>query len=337
MRKTKYKILFLIFTFLSLSIAFSDSDSLCIVSYNTENLFDIVDNQDTTGDDEFTPTGSNKWKKEKYDSKISNIAKVITSIDKNELPDIIGLAEIENKSVLIDLSDNNQFKKEKYKIVHQESPDYRGIDTALLIKEDELEIMEYSFIPIDLSIFEKEETTREIVFAKLKILTNNEIIYVFMNHWPSRANPESYRIFTANTLRKKIDLILKNDKLAKIILLGDFNDEPTNKSLLNNLKAKLDFDINDFDLYNLMSSYLDKSQGTYYYTKEKKWNILDNIIISKGLLNSINGFVLENKKAQIFREEFILYKNSSGLYIPNKTYYGGYSDHLPVYLILKKK
>jgi len=332
-----------IFPILILSFLFSSfetntsSDLFRIVFYNVENLFDTSDNP-TTKDEEFTPTGAKNWTKDRYNKKLSAIAKVLTSINSEDYPELIGLCEVENKHVLTDLITKTKLNKYKYGIVHEESPDFRGIDVALLYRKDEFTYLSHKKYEVDIS-FHDNRTTRDILHVTGKA-KNNEVIHVFVNHWSSRRGgvekTESKRVAAANVLRGKVDSLFKGNPNHKIVIIGDFNDEPMNNSILDILSATNT--IAERSLYNTAYNKDLQKEGTYNY--KGTWNMLDQIIVSFGFFMN-HGLTMLSNDIQIFKPDWILYKSSkTGRVSPNRTYggnnyYGGYSDHLPVYVELK--
>ncbi len=323
-------------------VEYNPENFVTIVSYNTENLFDTIDDPEKD-DNEFLPGSKNDWNTDKYEKKIKNLAQVISAINKYELPEIVALAEIENVNVLEDLVNERLLIDGNYGIVHYESPDERGIDVALIYKKNEFSCIEQSTININYE-FEPEAKTRDILYVKGK-LKNNEIIHLLINHWSSRRDgqekSEPKRIYSAKLLRNKTDQIIKKDNKAKIIILGDFNDEPTNNSLKNVLRAANSKNPGDkSQLINLLYDKHMFGYGTYFY--KGKWNMLDNIIVSQSLFSSPGKFEISFDGGQIFSTSWMLYENiKAGDFAPKSTfsgnnYHAGYSDHLPVYLILKK-
>ncbi|RLD64933.1 MAG: hypothetical protein DRI95_09790 [Bacteroidetes bacterium] len=321
---------------------YKKENNFTIVFYNVENLFDTINNPDKI-DEQFLPDSNKKWYTGRYKKKINDLGKVISSINVNELPELIGLCEVENKAVLKDLISNRFLAKEKYAIVHEESPDARGIDVALLYRENEFKYLNHKIHRIYYD-FEPETTTRDILYVKGE-LKNRGILHVFINHWSSRRDgqdeSEPKRIHTANILRSKVDSVLKDNRKAKIVILGDFNDEPTNKSLFEVLNATNDIRLgNNRQLYNLMFDKSINGMGTYNY--RGNWNMLDNIIVSQSLLTNKKGYIVSSDGGQIFRKRWMMYDNvKTGQMTPSKTYggpnyYGGISDHLPVFVILRK-
>lgn len=297
------------------------SDELFLVFYNVENLFDTIDNPNTK-DEEFLPLSEKKWDSYRYNYKLNQLEKVFNKIIEKEneknIPDIIGLCEIENKLVIEDLLKTDVFKNHNYSIIHKESPDGRGIDCALLVNS-KFEVLQNDFIQINNP--KESRKTRDIVYSRLKF--KNQIINVFVNHWPSRWGGQEAsnhkRVFVAKVLRKYIDE--KTSQNDFNIIMGDFNDYPSNESLDEIL-------VKD-DLINLMSSNQASGKGSYNY--RGNWNWLDQIIVSKEIS------VFKSIKFGAFEEDFMMYTNKKGEVYPNrsfggKNWYGGYSDHLPVFL-----
>ena len=299
----------------------NNSDELFLMFYNVENLFDTLDSPNTK-DEEFLPLSEKKWGSYRYNYKLKQLEKVFNKIidkeNEKNLPDIIGLCEVENKLVIEDLLKTDVFKNQNYSIIHKQSPDGRGIDCALLVNS-KFEVLQNDFIQINNP--KESRTTREIVYSKLKF--KNQIINVFVNHWPSRWGGQEAsnhkRVFVAKVLRKYIDENTSQNDLN--LIMGDFNDYPSNESLDEIL-------VKD-DLLNLMSSSQVTGIGSYNY--RGNWDWLDQIIISK----EISSFKLI--KFGAFEEDFMMYTNKKGEVYPSRSFggnnwYGGYSDHLPVFL-----
>ena len=199
--------LFLAFVFHKTTSSDNFSDDLFLMFYNVENLFDTIDNPNTK-DEEFLPSSKKKWDSYRYNYKLNQLEKVFNEIIEKEneknLPDIIGLCEVENKYVIEDLLKTDIFKNHNYFIIHRQSPDGRGIDCALLVNR-KFEVLQNDFIQINNP--KESRTTRDIVYSKLKF--KNQIINVFVNHWPSRWGGQEAsnhkRVFVAKVLRKYID------------------------------------------------------------------------------------------------------------------------------------
>ncbi|RXQ93975.1 endonuclease [Ancylomarina salipaludis] len=314
---------------------------ITVVFYNVENLFDTINNPDKR-DNDFTPMGKLQWNTKRYNDKISKLSYVLSSIDKEELPALVGLCEIENKDVLEDLIDQEKLKDGKYKIAHSESPDKRGIDCALIYQKSRFKYIKHETISIEFP-WEKEYKTRDILYVQ-GLVGRKDTLNIFVNHWPSRRGgqekSEPNRIFVAQQLKKAVDKIQAKNPFAKIIIMGDFNDEPTDKAVAEVLKAGNNRDTdNPMQLFNLMYDMKINGEGTYNY--RGTWNMLDNLIVSNSLLNGSRGYQTLHNAGRIYRDKWICFKNKKGILTPNKTYggtkyYGGFSDHFPVYFKLKR-
>jgi predicted extracellular nuclease len=310
-----------------------------IMFYNVENLFDTV-NDPTKNDDDFLPKSKKKWDDKKFKHKIDQLSKVILSIN-TAPPTLIGVAEIENAFVLDQLVNDAYLKKFGYKYVHHDSPDERGIDVALIYKEDEFEVIEHRAIPVFL---QKNDKTRDILYVKGKFIGDSQVFHFFVNHWPSRGEGEKVsepkRIAAAKTLRKQLDK-LTTEPAPNIIIMGDFNDYPTNNSLIKHVKAKPKSQIAPNEFFNLAYNLHQNGKGSYNYRGH--WVMMDQMIVSGNLLLKPNSsyHVLPNALT-VFNEDWILHENKKYHdFKPDKTYggdhyFGGYSDHLPIYIKLKK-
>jgi len=312
-----------------------------ILFYNVENLFDIKDDS-LKNDAEFLPQGAKYWTWKKYQDKCSKIAKTIIAVGGWELPEIVGLCEIENRKTLNGILYSTPLKKANYRIIHQESPDHRGIDVALFYQPDR-------FFPIDTAFLEltynksSQSTTRDILYVKGATHTD-DTLHLFVNHWPSRwggqLESEHKRISAALLLRSKVDSIFQVNTKAKIIIMGDFNDYPDNKSLSETLKSKdPDKEILNNELYNLATA-LKKQNSIGSYKYKGIWGMLDQFIVSGALMNPNGMLHTQASNMFIFAPDYLLENDNSykGIrpyrtYI-GYTYHGGFSDHLPVYLDL---
>jgi len=306
-----------------------------VMFYNVENLYDTV-NDPKINDDEFTPSGKVPWTSVRLEAKIKNIGQVITDIKKPAMPDLIGFAEIENKQVLEMLTSSTALSKLKYSIVHYDSPDERGIDVALLYNPATFKVILTE--PLYVTLLDND-LTRDILYVKGK-LNSGTILHVFINHWPSRREGSeisaSKRMAAANVLRARLDAIRAVEKSANILILGDFNDEPSDKSITDGLKAlNPDEAISSNSIYSLLYPQFKKGEGSLFY---KDWDLFDQVIVSGNMLSQKKGFRTSVTDAGIFNAEYLLFKNNkTGESRPNRTmsgdkYYGGYSDHLPVYV-----
>lgn len=333
------KIIVILIICLSPILIFSqNNNSNSIVAfYNVENLFDTI-NDPLTKDDEFTPESEKGWTNIRYQKKINDLAKVISSLNNADLPVLVGFAEVENKLVLEDLIKTNSLKDGGYNIVHEESPDIRGIDVALIYKKTNFKYLGHKKIPIPLNTKYK---VRDILYTK-GILNEMDTLHIFVNHWKSRSGgqekTEAQRIQCAQTLRNSINSILAIHKNAKILIMGDLNDEPLNKSVFETLKANNSG--KPESLNNLMLTLSKNGFGTHNY--RGNWNMLDHIIVSNNLTNNNNSLVVSENTGHIFSADWITYTSKEGNKSPSRTYggsnyYGGYSDHYPVYIVIKKQ
>lgn len=309
----------------------SPRNQYTVVSYNVENLFDTVDDPKIP-DEEFLPESEKKWDSERYQKKLADIAKVITDISPNDLPEMVGLVEVENQAVLEDLVKTGALKDGGYAIVHEESPDYRGIDVAFIYRKDAFTEISHEVLPV---VFpdDPEFKTRDILHVTGKM--DGKLVHVFVNHWPSRIGgdekTEPKRVLAASVLKKRIDQLLAEDPKARIIIMGDMNDEPANKSLSEALGAKAPN--SGAGLVNLMLPDDEAGKGTYFYSGN--WNMLDNLVVSEEMLHG-KGVRIEGGKGFIFSEDWMIFTNKTGDKTPNRTYVGskytgGVSDHFPVY------
>lgn len=306
-----------------------------ILSYNVENLFDTYD-EPNKFDDDFTPYGDYLWGKQKYIKKLKDIGKVIvnTSYD-GKVPAVIGLIEVENRQVLEDLVSSTSLEKFEYSIVHEESPDERGIDVALLYDKKQFTYIEHDIIRID---FPKaiEDKTRDILLVS-GVLATDTICFA-VNHWPSRrggaSRSEPKRMFVAKQLKSRIDELAIKHSNAGFVIMGDFNDMPSNRSIREGLNAKSWNEESSF--INLMSSMEKEGLGTYKY--QNQWNMLDQFMVSKNLTDEAGSLRVTATSASIFDSSFLKEPDSS--YPGDKPfrtfrgpkYNGGYSDHFPIVL-----
>ncbi|RLD71351.1 MAG: hypothetical protein DRJ10_19520 [Bacteroidetes bacterium] len=317
---------------------------LRILFYNVENYFDTV-NDSLKNDDDFLPDRGKYWTKSRYYTKQKHISQVIVAVGGWRPPEIIGLCEIENHTVLTDLVNYAPIKNLNYRIIHKESPDKRGIDVALLYQKKHF--IPISYKPIEINYpFSAGSTTRDILYVKGKT-KQNDTLHIFVNHWPSRwggqLETERKRMFVASILKNETDSIFKTNEQANIVIMGDFNDYPENKSLSISLDAKKEFNnILPEKLYN-MGAYLQNVKGVGTHKHEGKWATLDQFIISGSLLLAKNKIYTSVNDVHAYNTSFLLEpdNNYSG-FTTKRTYigfryHGGYSDHLPTFLDLHKK
>lgn len=311
----------------------------CIAFYNVENLFDTVDDPEKR-DEEFLPEGRKSWTNARYTQKLKKIAKVLSELSE-EAPAIIGLCEVENKQVVEDLIKTPPLKKYNYKIVHYPSPDRRGIDVALLYRAEYFELnSSKSYRLVDKA--QPDFITRDQLLVTGKL--DGDRIHFIVNHWPSRSGGQARsapRRMTAARLTRQIsDSLLTAERNAKLVVMGDLNDNPNDVSLTTGLIAMAKKPRGK-KLYNAMAALYKKGQGSLKY--RGKWYLFDQIIMSRGLLQgSKYRYRYVANSAKIFTPTYL--KQPSGKYkgYPMRTYagrkyLGGYSDHFPVYIYLTKK
>lgn len=311
-----------------------------IMFYNVENLFD-TENDSLKMDEDFLPDGIKRWTTGRYWTKIEHIYKTVLAVGGWNPPAIIGLCEVENRSVVYDLVNRSPLRKLNYQIIHEDSPDNRGIDVALLYRETDFRPVYHEAINIKFP-FDEEVRTRDILYVK-GILHLHDTLHIFINHWPSRSGgqqqSEPRRVYTGTVLKQKTDSILNICPGANIIITGDFNDEPEDISITTGLNAQTDTThISPHNLYNLMYPYLHKNTGTEKH--QGHWAILDQFVVSGALLNVKNKLTVHQKRGFIFYADYLLEEDKRYMgMMPFRTYagpryLGGYSDHLPVYIDL---
>ena len=311
-----------------------------IIFYNLENAYDTIDDP-FAGDDEFTPHGTRSWTPYRYRQKLKNTYKVLLAAGGWSPPDIIGVCEAENRRVLEDLTRHTPLSRYSYRIIHQDSPDPRGIDVAVLYNNQAFRPILHRFVPV---CFDGHKgCTRDILYVKGRA-SSGDTLHLFFNHWPSKWQGERTtqpkRNQAARILRCHIDSIQNQHKEPRIMILGDFNDPPEAESLSQHLKTKAPSpSIRPDSLYNLSLKWLPGPTGTQKY--RAAWEILDQVIVSGSLLSG-RGLYTTEKDAHIFRPPFLLEEDNR--YTGSKPfrtysgyrYIGGFSDHLPVIVDLKK-
>jgi Predicted extracellular nuclease len=307
--------------------------------YNVENLFD-TEKDSCKQDDEFLPKSIRAWHYGRYKKKLTNISRVITATGEWSAPAIVGLCEVENNRVLRDLTQYSPLKQHGYRYVMTDSPDTRGIDVALLYQRDQFKLLEYQSLRINLN---KRRTTRDILHV-VGVISTLDTLDIFVAHFPSRSQgqkeTEPNRLKAASILRSAVDSLCSIRKEPRIIIMGDLNDYPKNKSVSKVLNAKAPInDISNNQLYHLLANKATKTNyGTYWYQGE--WELLDHLIVSGLLLNTSATVYTSTDYAHIFKLPFLLISDDKyGGKRPYRTYHGmkyegGYSDHLPVYFDL---
>ncbi len=304
-----------------------------IIFYNVENLFDTIDNAETD-DAEYLPGSKSQWSTEKYQTKLKHTSEVLSALLDTIQPLVIGLSEIEDDKVLEDLLAQPSLKKFNLGIVHRDSPDERGIDCAILYNKDAINESFSAFIPINFP-FDTADKTREIIYLK-GYINEGEPLWFFVNHWPSRnggkEKSDAKRAYVAQVMKDKIENIYLGEKFARVVVMGDFNDNPNDSSLgiltvvHNNSRAE--------PMVNMMKPMVQRNEFSLRYHEEN--DIFDQFVVSKNLLDKKNPYFMRPDGAHIFNAPFLLFNHPKYGLIPNRTYangkwVGGYSDHLPVY------
>jgi len=311
---------------------------LKVVFYNLENLYDTVDDPNKN-DNEFLPGSEKDWNSARYLEKIANLGRVLSFIDNSELPGVIGLCEAENREVLEDLVRLTPLSAAPYRIILEEGEDPRSIDVALMYRSDRLTYLDHK--PFRASA---ENQTRFILYVKL-LGSAGDTLHFFVNHWKSRSGgvreTEPKRIEAAGLLRHAVDSLFAMNPEARILILGDLNDEPADKSVALTLEAlEPGKDPQPGELYNLFLADWKAGKGTLWY---RDWDLFDQIIVSGSLLTKSRERYpyIRTARGTIFNPLWLLVSwdgepsTPFRSYTYKRGYTGGYSDHLPVYVSLQ--
>lgn len=309
-------------------------DSFYVANWNVENLFDTVDNPDKN-DEEFLPGSKKEWNDYRYETKIHNLATVINYMNGGCGPDILGVEEVENIMVLKNLT--YSMRSRDYVMVYRDSPDERGIATALIYDRSVFMIDSVAAIIVKLP---NERPTRNILHVVLIHKKSNQKIHVYVNHWPSRSGGEEKsepnRIAAAEVLKASLDTLARTNPNSEVIILGDFNDNPNDESIVKKLGAH-DYDCTTNELpkemfVDIAAKKYENGKGSYLYYG--KWEMIDQIILSKSLFEK-DRIMYGCNSFEIIKPEFMVFKEGKrmGGAIPTyegNRYIGGYSDHFPV-------
>lgn len=316
----------------------------CIAFYNLENLFDTLDSPNTD-DIEFTPHGENLYNSHVYYDKLQHLSRVVSEIGTAYTPDgpaLLGVSEIENRSVLEDLIKQPAIAARGYEILHQDSKDARGVDVALLYQPKYFKPIQLFFYSLQTND-EGEEVrySRDILFAIGDL--NGERVIVSVNHWPSRRGGEQTTAHLRNAAaaynRHFLDSMAIAHHVIKSVVMGDLNDDPINDSVRKNLGARREAEgLTSKEMYNPFEDFYRKGLGTTAY--QDAWSLFDQIILSKDMTNAKEGFRFY--KAGVFNPTYLTQKSGTFKGYPIRTYVdgvysGGYSDHFPVYVLLVKE
>lgn len=322
--------------------SFRGENAIRAMFYNCENLMDWIDDS-LTRDDDFTPEGSYHWTQSKFYDKLNKIAKAIVYVGGWEPPEIVGLCEVENLKVLKLLVSASALKSVGYRIVHYESPDPRGIDVALLYRPEKIKLLKSQPLKAVMKT-DSGFRSRDILMAQVLVM-HQDTLNVFINHWPSRLGGQSAsnerRLAVATIVKERCDSIFSRNPFANILIMGDFNDEPTDISILKGLQAKPDTckSVQNSSLVNIAFSVKMSKQGSYFIknTVGFQWDLIDQIIVSGALYNGKSGLKIHDSGMQICRASFLFKENEEGQMQTWRTnsgprYLGGFSDHLPVFV-----
>jgi len=338
------------------TVASSQEEPVRIAFWNAENFFDpFVDSTKTYN--AFTEDGMQHWTKTRFYRKRNNMYKAILAMSENRPLGILGMCEVENEYVLRALFEQTPLKKHNYRWVHYEGPDKRGIDPAIVYSLDHFQLVESAVFPY----YNPEDTayhSRDILYAKFIAKESGpstglgiamaDTLHIFVNHWPSRYSGEletvGSRSCSASLLRAKVDSIVAAAPKGyhpKVIMMGDLNDCPTDPSVYDVLRARHPSEMEEGCLYNLFG----KNDGLGFegtLKHQADWQIFDQIIVTDGVMNDRDGLHYQEGSARIFHADFMLEDDETyhgkklfRTYIGPR-YFGGFSDHLPVYVDLTR-
>jgi endonuclease/exonuclease/phosphatase family metal-dependent hydrolase len=324
-----------------------DKKVICVGFYNFENYFDTF-NDPNTRDDDFTPQGSmgNTW--EVFEKKTENLAKVVSEMGAEYTPHgpaLLGVAEIENLYVLEHFAKHPLVASRNYTAIHYDSRDSRGIDVALLYNPKYYKPISSSSLLVPLEGDDgKIYYTRDILWATG--ILDGDTVHVFVNHWPSRRGGEKKsspkREAAAAVAKHVIDSLNAISTCTKIILMGDLNDDPVNKSVRKVLNASYHKNkTSPGQLYNPFYSFYKSGIGTLAY--QDAWNLFDQIMVSQSFIcPDTNNNSYTFYKAKIFNPDYLFEQEGRWKGYPKRSFSGGrfndgYSDHFPTYIILTKK
>ena len=318
-----------------------------VAFYNQENLFDTC-HDEGKNDVEFLPTGSYRWNGMKYTHKLRNMSRALAELGTDVLPGVgctfIGLSEVENHKVLDALIAQEPLAKRGYKYVHVEGPDKRGIDCALLYNPALFTVRDVKLVPYVYDL-EKDKGRATRGFLTVSGTLADEHVTAVVCHWPSRGATSYYRELAAKQVKALKDSLLRDDPNCKVMVMGDMNDDPTNKSMHDVLQAKPEISqVGPEDMYNPWYNILAKEgRGTLSYNGS--WNLFDQIVMTPNMLNpkgQKDFSTLKYWKSHIFTRPYLIQNEGKYKGTPKRTTAGGvwldgYSDHLPVVVYLVKE
>ncbi len=311
-----------------------------VAFYNCENFFDTSHNPGKE-DEDFTPEGKYHYSANIYQQKVHNIASVLRAMGSGDGPTIIGLAEVENTHVLADLVHQPELANRNYKYEWFDGPDPRGINVAFVYDPLRFVVLHSEPLHVDLTTLGTHSLTRDVLC--IYGILDGDTVHVLVNHWPSRRGSEDAssekREIVAGVDRRAIDSIVKNNPVAKIILMGDLNDNPVDASVVNVLGAKAEPNqVNDTALFDPFIDIYKNGGGTESF--QHQWNLFDQVMVSRALLQNANH-KLHYDRAEVFKPGFIVDHHKGHDGEPHRSFAGthwinGYSDHYPVILYLAR-
>ena len=342
----KRKILMLCMALFAVATLWAQDKPYKVVFYNLENLFDIHDDPETH-DEEFLPKGAKKWNAKKYQMKLTNMERVLFDIAaiNRDYPIVIGVSEIENRSVLEDLISQPKLKGANYRICHYDSPDARGVDVAFLYRADVFKLQGSDNIKLVVDELPNFKT-RDLVVMWGTI--EDEPFYFLVSHWPSRLGGKEASQFKRDACAKQIrgikDSLLAANPATKVVVMGDFNDDATDASLVKTMGAKGKVEeLVKGDFFNPYFQMLRAGYGTLAY--QDAWNLFDNICVTENLVNAEDGKlrIIKGDKfyGNIFTRPYMIQQEGQYKGYPLRTFVtnnfqNGFSDHFPVYIYIGK-
>jgi predicted extracellular nuclease len=350
---TKKLALLMVLLLFSNKMLFAQDDKqahkvVCIGFYNFENLFDTLDTEGKN-DEEFLPSGKNLYNTKVYTEKLGNLSQVIGEMGTELTPDgpaILGVAEIENRSVLEDFAKQPKVKDRNYQVVHFESLDKRGVDVALLYNPKYFTVLDSGKITPKMFYDQnpKEGAARDTVWTRdmlwVKGKLEDEVLYVIVCHWPSRAAESRMREEAAKYCMDFVRSVQDKNPKTKIIIMGDLNDDPVSPSVKDVVAAKGDKkEVKKGGFFNPWWDLYNNGIGTLAY--RDAWNLFDQILVSHSLIQKDEQHYYFYKN-EIFKKPYLVSQTGKFKGYPFRTYsygkyIGGYSDHFPTYIFLVKK
>ncbi|MCR4681471.1 MAG: endonuclease/exonuclease/phosphatase family protein [Bacteroidales bacterium] len=339
MKKTS--LLICLFLSIFATSLFAQTPNKAIIGfYNVENLFDTI-NDPEKNDEQFLPEGDYQWTSQRYLAKLDRLSQVIDDMAKLEGGLVVlGVSEVENEQVLLDLAATERLKPYGLRVCHHESPDRRGVDVSFFYDPKRFNIIETQAFP--LVVPNEPEFISRDQWLMTGILDGTDTLYILVNHWPSKAGGERRslpgRIAAGDLSHNIAHNIMQKHPGAKFILMGDLNDNPNSKAIMEHLGTKTNTkNLTYNDLFNPMWKMYRDGIGSYAY--RDSWEMLDNIVVSGGLVYPITGYRFQS--AHVFQKQYMFTKTGSFAGYPFRmfaggVYQGGYSDHLPVYIVLTK-